>query len=237
MSYSEDNQDNGQKIEEVEENEFIQGMEKLDDYQLKHNYLFRICLLGDAGVGKTSLLTRFCDNSFKENYNNTIGVDFRLVTLQYQDIISKVHIWDTAGQERFRSLALNYINNSHSFIFVYDVTDKQSFDNITHWINLALEKNKNSIVNLLIGNKCDRESDRKISQSEAEQFAKENNLYFLETSAKNDENVQKLFYYITYKLILYYNNNEYIEDNKIELSKTKTEELPTVRPNESKCKC
>ena len=122
MSDSEDNQDNDQKNEEGEENEFIQGIEKLDDYQLKHNYLFRICLLGDAGVGKTSLLTRFCDNSFKENYNNTIGVDFRLVTLQYRDIISKVHIWDTAGQERFRSLALNYLNNSHAFIFVYDLT-------------------------------------------------------------------------------------------------------------------
>ena len=86
----------------------INSIEKLKDYDIVHKYLFRICLLGDAGVGKTSILTRFCDNTFKESYNNTIGVDFRLVTLKYKDIISKVHIWDTAGQERFRSLTLNY---------------------------------------------------------------------------------------------------------------------------------
>ena len=91
---------------ELEEDKFIKNVEKINDYQLQHKYLFPICLLGEAGVGKTSLLTRFCDNSFKERYNNTIGVDFRVITLKCKNIISKIHIWDTAGQERFRSLAL-----------------------------------------------------------------------------------------------------------------------------------
>ena len=93
---------------EIEEDKYIKNIEKIDDFHLAHKYLFRVCLLGDAAVGKTSLLTRFCDNYFKENYNNTIGVDFRVVTLKYNNIISKLHIWDTAGQERFRSLAINY---------------------------------------------------------------------------------------------------------------------------------
>ena len=237
MSDEEDNQNNVQKNEDYEENDDIQEIEKIDDFQIPHKYLFRICLLGDAGVGKTSLLTRFCDDSFKENYNNTIGVDFRLVTLKYNDIISKVHIWDTAGQERFRSLALNYICNSHGFIFIYDVSDKKSFDNITSWIDLALDKNKQSIINFLIGNKCDLENQRKVSKEEAEQYAKEKNLCFFEASAKNDENVKKIFYYFTYKLIEYYDKNEYVEEDKLQLSSTKVEELPTKRPSENKCSC
>ena len=238
MSDGEDNiEQNNQNNANNEGEEYINSIERLDDYQLPHKYLFRLCLLGEAGVGKSSILTRFCDNTFKENYNNTIGLDFRVVTLKYKDIISKLHIWDTAGQERFRSLSLNYLHNSHGFIFVYDVSDKNSFNNIINWINLGFDNNKNSIINFLIGNKCDLENKRQVSQNEGEQFAKEKNLIFLEASCKNDQNVQKIFYYFNYKLIEYYNHNKYIEDDKIELSSTKTEELATIRPSQSSCKC
>ena len=216
---------------------FIKSVERLNEYQQEHKYLFRICLLGDAGVGKTSLLSRFCDNTFKENYNNTIGVDFRLVTLKHDNIISKIHIWDTAGQERFRSLALNYLNNSHGFIFMYDITDLDSFNNVVNWINLALEKNVKTIANFLVGNKCDNEEERKVSKEEAENLAKEKNLFFLETSAKNDNNVQKLFYYFLYKLLEYFKNNEYTEENNLVLNQGKTEEIDTKRPNKNKCNC
>ena len=232
-----DREENNKDEDDEEEEEFVQKIKKLDDYQLPHKYLFRLCVLGDANVGKTSIITRFCDNSFKENYNNTIGVDFRLITLQCKDIISKIHIWDTAGQERFRSIATNYINSSHGFAFIYDVTDKSSFDNVTNWINLAFDKNKNSIFNFLIGNKCDLNNQRTVSQNEGEKLAKEKNLFFLETSAKNNENIQKIFFYFNYKLIQYYNKNKYVEQDRIQLSSTKAEELPTIRPNENKCKC
>ena len=238
MSDEEGNiEQNNQNNANNEGEDYINSIERLDDYQLPHKYLFRLCLLGEAGVGKSSILTRFCDNTFKENYNNTIGLDFRVVTLKYKDIISKLHIWDTAGQERFRSLSVNYLHNSHGFIFVYDVSDKNSFDNIINWINLGFDNNKNSIINFLIGNKCDLENKRQVSQNEGEQFAKEKNLIFLEASCKNDQNVQKIFYYFNYKLIEYYNHNNYIEDDKIELSSTKTEELATIRPSQSSCKC
>ena len=222
---------------ELEEDKFIKDVEKINDYQLQHKYLFPICLLGEAGVGKTSLLTRFCDNSFKERYNNTIGVDFRVITLKYKNIISKIHIWDTAGQERFRSLALNYINNSQGFIFVYDITNRESFNNIENWVNLALEKNNKNICNFLVGNKTDKEAERKVSVKEGEILAKEKNFFFLETSAKTDDNVQKLFYYCLYRLIEYYKKHEYIENSQISLSNSNTEEISTIRQPESKCSC
>jgi small GTP-binding protein len=224
-------------MEEDNEEDYLNLIEKLEEYNTQHKYLFRICLLGDSGVGKTSVLTRFCDNSFKENYNSTLGVDFRIVTLKYKDIISKLNIWDTAGQERFKSLAVNYLHNSHSFIFVFDITNKESFENITNWINLSFDTNKNSIINFLIGNKFDKDSDRKVQQSEAEQLAKERNLHYLETSAKNDENIQKLFYYITYKLIKHYDNNDYYEDFDNQLNSNHSEEIKIKRPNQSKCSC
>ena len=225
------------ELNEEEENNFINSIERIADIQQAHKYLFRVCLLGDAGVGKTSLLTRFCDNSFKEKYNNTIGVDFRIVTLKYNNIISKIHIWDTAGQERFRSLALNYMNNSHGFIFIYDICDKESFSNVVNWINLALEKNVHTVANFLVGNKSDKESERNVSREEAENLAKERNLIFMETSAKNDNNVQKLFYYFLYKLIEFYKTNEYVAEEQIKLSQGNSEEISTTRTKENKCNC
>ena len=228
--------------EKIEENEsevdkFINSVEKLSDYQQQHKYLFRICLLGDANVGKTSLLSRFCDNSFKENYNNTIGVDFRLVTLKCNGFISKIHIWDTAGQERFRSLALNYLNNSHGFIFMYDITDRDSFNNVVNWIDLALEKNVKTIANFLVGNKCDNEGKRQISIEEGKNLAKDKNLFFMETSAKANNNVQKLFYFFLYKLIEFYKTNNYVEEEKLVLNKENSEEISTIRPSKKNCNC
>ena len=225
------------KENESEVDKFIKSIEKLTEYQQEHKYLFRVCLLGDAGVGKTSLLSRFVDNSFKDNYNNTIGVDFRIVTLKQDNTIYKIHIWDTAGQERFRSLALNYLNNSHGFIFIYDITDRESFNNVLNWVNLALEKNVRTIANFLVGNKCDNEEQRKVSQEEAENLAKEKGLVFLETSAKTDNNVQKLFYFFLYKLVEYYKKNEYVEEEKVVLKQENSEEILTIREEKNKCKC
>ena len=137
----------------------------------------------------------------------------------------------------FRSMDLNYINNSYGFAFVYDIADKSSFDNINNWIDLVLDKNKKSVFNFLIGNKCDIDKERQVSQNDGQQLAEQKKLYFLETSAKTNENVQKLFNYFTVKLIKYYNKNKYEEEENIELSSSKAEELNTQRPKESNCSC
>ena len=228
--------DNNEK--EVEENIENIHMEKLNDFQMNHNYIFRICLLGDSNTGKTSLLTQYCDNNFKESYNNTIGVDFRVVTLKYKDIISKVHIWDTAGQERFKSIAINYFRSSHGFIFVYDITDEESFDNIEDWIKLATGNTNSIILNFLVGNKSDKEEERKVDKKKAEEFALKNDLIFLETSAKNDNNVTKLFNYFAFKLIEYFtkNKDKYIYDDSNKIS-TNSEEIQTSKKKEKKCSC
>ena len=223
--------------EDVELDEFILTVEKLNENLQEHNYLFRICLLGDAGVGKTSILSRFCDNTFKENYNNTIGVDFRLITLKQDNIISKLHIWDTAGQERFRSLASNYINNAHGFIFIYDITDLDSFNHVINWVDMALGKNPKTVVNFLVGNKSDNDEERKVSKEEAKNLAKEKNLFFLETSARNNDNIQKLFYFFLFELIKYYKVNQYQESEKIVLKQENSEEISTQRVDGNKCKC
>ena len=201
--------------EQKEGNEEDIHLEKISDSSINHKYMFRICLIGNVCVGKTSLLARYTDNSFKESYSNTIGVDFRVVTLKYKDIVAKVHIWDTAGNERFKSITINYFRSSHGFLYVYDISNKDSLTNLNMWINMTNENCNTNVINFLVGNKSDLEEEREISKEEGEEFAEKHDLIFMETSAKNNDNVEKLFEYFTYKLIKYFeeNNEKYIGNN------------------------
>lgn len=221
-----------------QEEQTLPVLTRITDYQSAHNYIFRICLLGDSSVGKTSLLTRFCDGTFKEKYSNTIGVDFRVVTLKYEETIAKVHIWDTAGQERFKSIAINYFRSSHGFIFVYDITSQISFKDINNWIELAFSNNKNCVVNCLIGNKSDLKNKREVTTQQGEELAKMRNFFFFETSALNAENVDNLFEMFTYKLIQFYNKNKslYEEPKKNGPKNSEGNEINTSR-EKKKCEC
>ncbi len=214
----------GSKEEEAPQE--LQLMKRVSEYISNHDYMFRICIVGDANVGKTSLLTRYCDNVFKETYNNTIGVDFRVVTLKYNDAFTKVHIWDTAGQERFKSISVNYFRSTHGFIFLYDVTSKISFNNLNSWIEMAFNSNKSSVVNFLIGNKSDLDS-RQVSPEEGKEFAARYKFNFLETSAKMNENVELTFKFFAYKLLQYFSKNkfDYERMSNASMDKLKIEEL------------
>ena len=226
------------KMEKENENEINEDfkLEKILDNNIVHKYMFRICLIGNNFVGKTSLLARYSDNYFKLIYSATIGVDFRVITLKYKDIIAKVHVWDTAGQERFNSISINYYRSSNGFIYVYDITDKESLKNLDTWIHLTNENCNTNVINFLVGNKSDLEN-RQVSKEEGEEFAKKNNLIFLETSAKNNDNVDKLFEYFTYKLINYYEKNKekYIQEDPESFS-----QFTNINLNEEKqktCSC
>jgi Ras-related protein Rab-1A len=237
-----DNKENEekQKQEDEEAEEDIQNlhMERLSDTQLKHDYIFRVCLIGGSNVGKTSLLTRFCDSSYKENYNNTIGVDFRVISLKYKDIIVKIHIWDTAGQEKYKSVAVNYFRSTHGFMFVYDITDEDSFSNIENWINLAFNNSSNHLINFLIGNKSDLEEERHVTKKQAEELAKSKDLFFFETSAKNNDNVEKVFQFYTYKLIRYFKKRNMVSDDNEPTTKlTGNFEEIQIEQKKDKCSC
>jgi len=212
---------------------------RISEYQQNHKYIFRICLLGDSAVGKTSLLTRYCDGTFKEKYGNTIGVDFRVVTLKYENTITKIHIWDTAGQERFKSIAVNYFKNSHGFIFVYDISNSSSFNDVKNWIELAFANNKSANINFLVGNKCDLESQRQVNVNEGEELAKMRNFTFFETSAKENKDVKKMFEFFAYKLIQYFekNKDEYSETQRENKTLSQSEDINIKRENNNNCKC
>ena len=236
-----DNNENVEQKEQKEEEEDEENieMERLNDFQMNHNYIFRLCLLGDSNAGKTSLLTRFCDNIFKESYNNTIGVDFKVVTLKYKNKIIKVHIWDTAGQERFKSIAVNYFRSAHGFIFIYDITDEDSFKNIENWVDLAFKNTNSAVINFLVGNKNDREEDRKVDKKAGEELSKEKQLIFFEASAKTSDNVEKLFQYCTYKLIQYFDKNrdKYLSENDNNKLSSNVQDIKTDKKEENKCNC
>jgi small GTP-binding protein len=225
--------------EQKEENEENIHLEKIVDNTIHHKYMFRICLIGNICVGKTSLLARYADNSFKESYANTIGVDFRVITLKYKDIIAKVHIWDTAGNERFKSITINYYRSSHGFIYVYDITSKESFENLDMWINLTNENCGTNAINFLVGNKSDLEKEREVTKEEGEEFAKKYDLIFIETSAKNNDNVGKLFEFFTYKLIEYYqkNTDKYIGNNSDTLDSFSQFTNLEINDKKSGCQC
>ena len=225
--------------EQKEENEENIHLEKIVENTIHHKYMFRICLIGNICVGKTSLLARYADNSFKESYANTIGVDFRVITLKYNDIIAKVHIWDTAGNERFKSITINYYRSSHGFIYVYDITSKESFENLDMWINLTNENCGTNAINFLVGNKSDLEKEREVTKEEGEEFAKKYDLIFIETSAKNNDNVGKLFEFFTYKLIEYYqkNTDKYIGNNSDTLDSFSQFTNLEINDKKSGCQC
>ena len=194
--------------EEIEKNQIqksISSIMRFNENISYYEYIFSICLVGDSDVGKTSLLTRYSDGIFNKMLTNTIGVDFKIINLKYKENCIKLHLWDTAGQERFRSITVNYFRNVHSFIFVYDINNKESFKKIENWVEIATCYNKHAVINFLIANKCDL--SREVSIEESLEYAKRKNLVFFETSAKNDDNVSEAFNFMAYKLIEFYSKN------------------------------
>ncbi|KNA14110.1 hypothetical protein SOVF_110550 [Spinacia oleracea] len=159
----------------------------------EYDYLFKLLLIGDSGVGKSCLLLRFADDSYVESYISTIGVDFKIRTVEQDGKTIKLQIWDTAGQERFRTITSSYYRGAHGIIIVYDVTDQQSFDNVKQWLNEIDRYASDNVVKILVGNKSDLTSNKVVSSETAKAFADEIGIPFLETSAKNSTNVEEAF--------------------------------------------
>jgi len=161
---------------------------------------FKLVLLGDTAVGKSSSVERFVKNEFFEFQQPTIGAAFLTQSVQLDDFIVKFEIWDTAGQERYRSLAPMYYRGAAAALVVYDITSYDSFRGAKTWIEELQRQGTTEIVIGLAGNKCDLEDKRDVPQEEARAYAQENKCIFYEMSAKTGENVNKMFEHIALKL-------------------------------------
>ncbi|KAI4371322.1 hypothetical protein MLD38_019570 [Melastoma candidum] len=167
-----------------------------------HDLSFKILLIGDSGVGKSSLLLTFIPSSL-EDLSPTIGVDFKIKLLKVGGRRLKLTIWDTAGQERFRTLTSSYYRNVQGIVLVYDVTRRESFTNLCDvWAKeMELYSTNRSCVKMLVGNKVDRDSERMVSTKEGMALAEETGCLFLECSARTRENVEKCFEELTMKIM------------------------------------
>jgi len=163
------------------------------DPNAEYQYLYKLLLIGDSGVGKSCLLRRFWDDTYQESKISTIGVDFQVKTVDINGKRIKLQIWDSAGQERFRTIASAYYRGAHGIGVVFDVTDEKSFRNVKYWLDEIDEHGCDSVQRLLVGNKTDLVDEREVAQGEAEDFAAERNMTYVETSAKTAENVVDAF--------------------------------------------
>ncbi|XP_059679762.1 ras-related protein Rab-8B isoform X3 [Gavia stellata] len=159
-----------------------------------YDYLFKLLLIGDSGVGKTCLLFRFSEDAFNTTFISTIGIDFKIRTIELDGKKIKLQIWDTAGQERFRTITTAYYRGAMGIMLVYDITNEKSFDNIKNWIRNIEEHASSDVERMILGNKCDMNEKRQVSKEKGEKLAIDYGIKFLETSAKSSINVEEAFF-------------------------------------------
>jgi len=202
-----------------------------------YDHLFKLLIIGDSGVGKSSLLVRFADNQFTGNYITTIGVDFKIRTIEISGERVKLQIWDTAGQERFRTITSTYYRGTHGVIVVYDVSSGESFANVKRWLH-EIDANCDVVNRILVGNKND-DPDRKVVLTEdARRFADQMGIQLYETSAKDNINVEEMFRSITSLVLKSKKDQKELRDDpsKIDLSKGRHGRPNGGKPN-AKSKC
>lgn len=161
----------------------------MEDYK----YLFKVVLIGEASVGKTCLIKRFCHGVFPTAQSCTIGVDFLIKTLNVKDEKIKLQIWDTAGEERFRALTQLYYRNANAILIVYDISKAATFNLLPEWLRKLKQHSNDNVRMFLVGNKCDLSESREVEYDVAESFAQRHGMKFIEASAKESVNVEKIF--------------------------------------------
>ena len=193
----------------------------------EYDFIFKVLLLGNSDVGKSSMLLRFVDSVWNDAFTPTIGVDFKVKTLEINNKRVKMQIWDPAGQERFRTVVSTYFRGAHGILLLYDVTNKDSFKNLENWL-IEIEKNSNQkVLKILIGNKCDLTEDREITTEEGQTFANRNGMEFMETSAKMNTNVSEAFTTLG-KLMIEFNSKTNTNQGQ------KSGEVKTLKSNSGK---
>ena len=198
--------------------------------------IYKLLLIGESNVGKTSIILRYVENEFKRFGISTLGVDVKYKFVSLDNIKIRLDIWDTAGQERFRGLAKNYFRGAHAFILVYDITDKDSFYKLKGWINDAKEKIENEYKMFVVGNKKDCSNERKIEFEALKEFSKKYDVSFLEVSAKTGEGIEELFNIVVEEL-LKLKNIGIVKDDESEGDKTFNSLNNSKTENKHNCNC
>ncbi|XP_077991023.1 ras-related protein Rab-15-like [Glandiceps talaboti] len=163
----------------------------------QYDILIRLLMVGDSGVGKTCMLCRFADDEILPTHISTIGIDFKMKTIQVDGKRIRIQIWDTAGQERYETITKQYYRRAQGVILMYDMTNETSFQNIKKWVNLVSECAPEDIEIMLVANKSDVRLNKVVSRQQGEQLAKQLNAPFYETSAYTDTNVDEAFLELT----------------------------------------
>ena len=189
---------------------------------MTYDVCVKIVIIGDASVGKSSLLRSMKKHTFESVYQSTIGVDFDVINMELDDKIYKIQLWDTAGQEKFYSIIKTYFNNVAGCIVVFDITNINSFNNLDNWINdLELYNVHNSLPKILIGNKCDLKKNRIVGYEKGLKFANSYNMKYLETSAKEFVNVDDILYYLVQNIREHINEGKLIANKGFKLQTKK----------------
>ena len=209
---------------------------KSSDYQ----YIFKLILIGNSGVGKSSILQRYMNKTFEESYKCTIGVDFLMKSLEVKGKTVKLQLWDTAGQEKYKSMVSSYYRGANVALVVFDITSRSSFESLPLWIENYYKNGPEQKNIILIGNKKDMADQRQVTQEEAEEFSETNNMIYFETSAKEGDNIDYVFNFAAEKLLEYYGS----QNNELNLKRqmNKTTELQShnfkeIRIEEHKKRC
>ena len=206
-----------------------------------YQYIFKLILIGNSGVGKSCILQRYMKHTFEESYKCTIGVDFLMKSIVINGQTVKLQLWDTAGQEKYKSMVSSYYRGANVALIVFDITNHQSFDSLPMWTENFYKNGPEQKNIILIGNKKDLADLRQVTQQEAEAFSETNNMMYFETSAKEGDNIEYIFNYAAEKLLEFYGrNNEAIlkrqmtPNNDIQSSNFKEiriEESPNKKKN------
>lgn len=160
-----------------------------------YDYLAKLLIIGDSGVGKTNILLRFCENNFMTSHLTTIGIDFKIKTIEIDGKKIRLQIWDTAGQERFKTITQTYYKGAMGIIMVYSINDRASFNALENWMRQIKTHASENVVKVLIGNKSDM-ADRQVSFEEGKKMADSFGINFFEVSAKNNTNITETFTYM-----------------------------------------
>ena len=200
---------------------------------MSYHYLMKFIIVGDSGVGKSCILKRFESDSFNDVNPATVGIEFVRKKVNIDEKSIMVQVWDTAGQESMFSLTAGYFKNSCGVILVFDVTNRASFEHLKRWLDQINNNANSSARRVLIGNKVDLDFQRMVSRADAEKFAKENNMPYIETSAKTAKNIYEMFNMLTLTVYTDIRENKIAidEDGRYGVKRGELAEIPSNQSN------